>query len=154
MRFLRTTSKDHQIAIRHVELNHIMYNEPRLTAFRIFKTRSDISWYNACDDMASAFPSLKVLHARLAIYDWPIRLEIGELWSMPLLLFGHYDGGLDYADIQLQMNRFQHAKLRTVAHALEQKMMKPKMFQIREDERLAKELTGPIKAKKILRITV
>ncbi|KAK6821674.1 hypothetical protein RU639_007951 [Aspergillus parasiticus] len=152
IRFLRTTSKDSQAAIRHVELNHIMYNEPRLTAFRPFKIRSDVAWYNACDEMASACVSLKVLHARLAIYDWPIRLEIGELWSMPLLLFGHYDDGLDYANIQLQMKRFQDDKLRTVARALEQTMMKPKMFQIPEDERLSKELMGLIKAKKILKI--
>ncbi|KAF7620158.1 hypothetical protein AFLA_005470 [Aspergillus flavus NRRL3357] len=141
-------------AIRHVELNHIMYNEPRLTEFRPFKIRSDIAWYNACEEMASACVSLKVLHVRLAIYDWPIRLEIGELWSMPLLLFGHYDGGLDYAGIQLQMRRFQDDKLRTVERALEQTMMKPKMFQIREDERLSKELMGPIKAKKVLKIVV
>ncbi|GMF75258.1 unnamed protein product [Aspergillus oryzae] len=154
IRFLRTTSKDFQAAIRHVELNHIMYNEPRLTEFRPFKIRSDIAWYNACEEMASACVSLKVLHVRLAIYDWPIRLEIGELWSMPLLLFGHYDGGLDYAGIQLQMRRFQDDKLRTVERALEQTMMKPKMFQIREDERLSKELMGPIKAKKVLKIVV
>ncbi|OGM42848.1 hypothetical protein ABOM_009442 [Aspergillus bombycis] len=154
MRFLRTTSKDHLAAVHHVELSHIMYNEPRLTAFRTFKIRSDLAWYSACDEMASACVSLKVLHARIAIYDWPIRLEIGELWSMPLLLFGHYDGGLDYAGVQLQMKRFQDDKLRSVARALEQKMMKPKMFQIREDEQLAKELMGPIKARKILKLVV
>ncbi|KAE8160567.1 hypothetical protein BDV40DRAFT_302154 [Aspergillus tamarii] len=154
IRFLRTTSKDCQAAIRHVELNHIMYNEPRLTAFRTFKIRSDVAWYNACDEMASACASLKVLHVRLAIYDWPIRLEVGELWSMPLLLFGYYDGGLDYAGVQLQMKRFQDDKLRTVARALEQRIMKPKMFQIREDERLSRELMGPIKAKQILRLVV
>ena len=123
-------------------------------AFRTFKIRSDIAWYIACDEMASACVSLKVLHVRLAIYDWPIRLKIGEPWSMPLLLFGHYDGGLDYAGVQLQMKRFQDDKLRSVARALEQKMMKPKMFQIREDERLAKELMGPIEAKKILKLVV
>ncbi|KNG83367.1 hypothetical protein ANOM_009008 [Aspergillus nomiae NRRL 13137] len=102
MRFLRTTSKDHQAAVRHVELSHIMYNEPRLMAFRTFKIRSDIAWYIACDEMASACVSLKVLHVRLAIYDWPIRLKIGEPWSMPLLLFGHYDGGLDYAGVSFK----------------------------------------------------
>ncbi|GAB1204615.1 hypothetical protein APSETT445_003271 [Aspergillus pseudonomiae] len=149
-----TQAVDHQAAVRHVELSHIMYNEPRLMAFRTFKIRSDIAWYIACDEMASACVSLKVLHVRLAIYDWPIRLKIGEPWSMPLLLFGHYDGGLDYAGVQLQMKRFQDDKLRSVARALEQKMMKPKMFQIREDERLAKELMGPIKAKKILKLVV
>ncbi|KAE8351391.1 hypothetical protein BDV28DRAFT_158797 [Aspergillus coremiiformis] len=154
MRFLRTTSTDAQTAVRHVELNHIMYNEPRLTAFRQYKIRSDFAWYNACDELAAACVSLKVLHVKLSIYDWPIRLEIGELWSMPLLLFGHHDGGLDYAGIQLQMKRFGNERLRAVARSLEQKMMKPKMFQIREDERLAKELMGPIKAKKVLKMVV
>ncbi|KAF7596160.1 hypothetical protein BBP40_003059 [Aspergillus hancockii] len=152
VRFLKTTSKDTQAAIQHVELNHIMYNEPRLTAFRPYKIRSDIAWYNVCDDMAEAFSSLKVLHVKIAIYDWPIRLEVGELWSMPLLLFGHHNGGLDFVNIQLQMRRFKNERLQTVARALEQKMMKPRMFQIREDGRLAKELAGPIKAKSVLRL--
>lgn len=154
VRFLSTTSEDAQAAIRHIELNHIMYNEPRLTAFRQYKIRSDIAWYNACDEIATTCVSLKVLHVKLAIYDWPIRLEIGELWSMPLLLFGHYDGGLDYAGIQLQMTRFNSESLRIVARALEQKLMKPKMFQIWEDERPAKDLMGPVKARKVLRLVV
>ncbi|KAB8067655.1 hypothetical protein BDV29DRAFT_163146 [Aspergillus leporis] len=152
--FLKTTSKDAQAAIRHVELNHIMYNEPRLTAFRTYKIRSDIAWYNACDDMAEAFSSLKVLHIKVAIYDWPIRLEVSELWSIPLLLFGHHDGGLDYAEVQLQMRRFEDEKLKAVARALEQKIMEPKTFQIREDERLARKLGGPVKAKSALRLVI
>ncbi|THC91568.1 hypothetical protein EYZ11_008963 [Aspergillus tanneri] len=151
-RFLKITDKDAQSAIRHVELNHVMYNEPRLTEFRVYKFRSDMAWYLVCDDMAQALVSLSVLHVHMTVYDWPIHLEVGERWSFPLLVFGQYGDQLDYAKIRLRMPRFSEEKLRFVARDLEQKIMKPQRFQIREDERLARKLMGSVKAKKILKV--
>ncbi|KAE8145214.1 hypothetical protein BDV25DRAFT_170685 [Aspergillus avenaceus] len=151
-RFLKTTTADAQSVVHHVELNHTMYNEPHLMEFREYKIRSDIAWYDACDQMAASFSTLKVLHIKLAINDWPIRLELGELWSMPLLQFAHYDGGLDYTGVQLQMKMFKDEKLRAVSRALEKKIMNPKKFQIREDEEMAWELMKSVKATKALRV--
>ncbi|RMJ20747.1 hypothetical protein PHISP_08383, partial [Aspergillus sp. HF37] len=92
VRFLRTTSPAAQACIGHLELEHEMYNEPRLTEHRVFKLRSDMAWHRVCEDMAAAFSGLRVLHVHLTIWDWPIRLKVGEGWSVPLLFFGRDDG--------------------------------------------------------------
>ncbi|PLB54272.1 hypothetical protein P170DRAFT_397515 [Aspergillus steynii IBT 23096] len=149
-RFLKTASKDSQSAINHVELNHIMYNEPRLTEFREYKFRSDRAWYLVCDEMSQSFGSLRVLHVHMTVFDWPIHLEIGERWSFPLLVFGEHGRQLDIAHIWLQMPRFSKEKLKSVARSIEEKIMRPESFQIREDERLARKLMGRVKARKIL----
>ncbi|OJJ36822.1 hypothetical protein ASPWEDRAFT_430380 [Aspergillus wentii DTO 134E9] len=141
-RFLQTTSKDAQASIHHIELNHIMYHEPHLTEFRPFKLRSDIAWYLACEDLSLCLTSLRVLHINQTIWDWPIRLLIGELWSLPLLFFR----GLEYADVKLCMSMFKEDKLKQVAKLLEERIMNAEAYQSREDERLAKELRGPVRA--------
>lgn len=151
-RFLKTTRKDLQSAINHVELNQTMYNEPRLTEFRKYKFRSDRAWYLVCDQMSQNFESLRVLHVHLTVYDWPIHLEIGERWSFPLLVFGEHGRQLDIAQILLRMPRFSKEKLRCVARSVEERIMKPESFQIREDERLARKLMGHLKARRILKI--
>ncbi|PLB36677.1 uncharacterized protein BDW47DRAFT_132673 [Aspergillus candidus] len=156
-RFIKITPADAQASIRHVELRHIMYNEPRLTEFRIYKARSDMAFYLACEDMALAFKSLRVLHVDMRIYDWPIRLEIGELWSLPLLFFGGEGGTgikLDEANIRLRMVMFSDETLRRVARDLEQRMMGPVKFQVREDERLARELHMLGRKAKVLRLVM
>ena len=70
-------------------------------------------------------------------------LEIGETWSLPMMAFAEYKakGGLDVVTINLDMPRFGVQKLKNMAKTLEKRFMKPKAFQIREDERLARELT-------------
>ncbi|RJE18919.1 hypothetical protein PHISCL_08737 [Aspergillus sclerotialis] len=151
-RFLRTTSKDAQANIRHVELNQIMYNEPRFTEFRYYKLRSDLAWSMACEEMALNFTSLKVLHVDLAILDWPIRLVVGESWSEPLLYFGR-GHGLEFANVKLSMTMFNEEKLKAAALAVEKEIMNPVAYQTREDERLARELAGPVRTK-ILRLII
>lgn len=69
VRFLSITDKSAQSAIRHVELNHHMYNEPHLLAFRVFKHRSDFAWYLACEAISDAFTSLRILHVDMTIRD-------------------------------------------------------------------------------------
>lgn len=151
--FLGSVSKDALAEIRHIELNQGMYNEPRLTDFRYYKLRSDLSWSLACEEMSLTMTSLKVLHVDLTIRDWPIRLEIGESWSQPLLFFGG-DDGLESANIKLRMSMFDAEVRERVARALEKELMNPKAYQIREDERLARELAGQVKASKILRLII
>lgn len=151
--FLKRTAKVSQAAIRHLELHHIMYNEPALTEHRIYKCLSDMRWYLTCGDMCEAFTSLKTLHLNLAIADWPIRLEVEEKWALPLKFFRD----LDYADVKLHMGMFKEEKLQKVARKLEEQMMKPEAFQIKNDERIARELMakmGPVKARKVLTITL
>ncbi|KAI9042240.1 uncharacterized protein KD926_005740 [Aspergillus affinis] len=151
-RFMKTTSKDAQSAIKHVELVHSMYNEPRLTEFREYKFRSDKAWFLVCDAMSQSFEDLRVLHVHLAVHDWPIELEVGESWSFPLLVFGEHKPLLDFAKINLQMLRFDKNKLDFVSRSIEERLMKPEAFQIREDAKLARQLRGPLKARRILRI--
>ncbi|KAH1327366.1 hypothetical protein KXV58_005390 [Aspergillus fumigatus] len=124
MRFLKITSKEAQMAIQHIELNHTMYSEPALLNFRWYKCMSDMSWYNACDDLTVYCKSLRVLHISMNIRDWPISLQMGS---------------------------FKQDQLEKVAREIEEQIMDPTAFQIREDERLARELAGPIKAK-VLRL--
>ncbi|KAL2010096.1 hypothetical protein VTN00DRAFT_5903 [Thermoascus crustaceus] len=152
--FLEKTNPEAQGAIRHLELDHVMYNEPRLTAFRWCKDRSDMAWYLACHGMAYNFTSLRELHLNLAVWDWPIRLELGERWALPPLFFGRYHGKLEYADVKLSMGMFKKEKLENVARQLEKAMMTPEADQRKEDARVAKEKAGQLKAKHILTITM
>ncbi|KAH8432587.1 uncharacterized protein LDX57_010218 [Aspergillus melleus] len=151
-RFLKTTSKDTQSAIKHVELSHTMYNEPQLTEFREYKFRSDRAWFLVCDEICQKFEALRVLHVFLVVHDWPIQLEVGERWSFPLLVFGEHEPLLDYAGVNLLMPRFDKQKLTFVSRSIEQRIMKPEAFQIREDEKLARQLMPPLKARKVLRL--
>lgn len=149
-RFLTTTNPVAQNTVRHVELNHHMYNEPRFTNFRLYKHRSDFAWYLACEGMSDRFPSLKVLHINMTIRDWPIHLELDERWTYPLMAFGRKK--LDYADVKLKMVMFDEERLDAVAREIEREMMKPTAYRIKEDERIARELRGPLKASKCLRL--
>lgn len=151
-RFLKTTSKPSQASIQHLELFQTMYNEPRLTEFRPYKTQSDMAFYMVCDAMAARFTSLNYLHIEMNIWDWPIRLEIGERWSWPLLLFGE-SGGVQAVNVRLRMGMFAEEELQAVAEGLERKLMVKKAWQIREDERLARELAGPVKMR-VLRVVI
>lgn len=129
-----------------------MYNEPRLLGFRVFKHRADLAWYCACEDLAVACKSLKVLHVNMRIWDWPIRLELGERWSWPLLVFERYGNKLDFANVRLEMCRFGEEKLKDVAREVEKRIMRPEAWQIREDERLARELNGRGKKGRVLKL--
>ncbi|GAQ05652.1 hypothetical protein ALT_2973 [Aspergillus lentulus] len=151
MRFLKITSKEAQMAIQHIELNHTMYSEPALLKFRWYKCMSDMAWYNACDDLTVYCKSLRVLHIEMYIRDWPISLQVGERRSLPLLAFARYGPRLDWVDIRLHMSSFKKDQLEKVAREIEEQIMDPTAFQIREDERLARELAGPVKAK-VLRL--
>ncbi|KAF9883182.1 hypothetical protein FE257_003869 [Aspergillus nanangensis] len=151
-RFLKTTRPDAQAAIQHIELSHIMYNEPKLTVNRIYKERSDRAWYDVCKLMAKATKSLRVLHFRLRIRDWPIRLQVGERWSLPLAEFGDREERLHYVDIQLKTPMFDRAEVQAVARELEATLMDPAEFQMREDERLARKLSPAKKARNVLRL--
>lgn len=151
-RFLKTTKRYAQASIQHVELNHVMYNEPRLTEFRYYKLRSDMAWYMVCDEMSLYFKSLKVLYATMTVWDWPIRLEVGERWSLPLLFFGR-DNGVEYVNVKLDMAMFNEKKLKDASAAMEEKMMNPKTYQIREDAKMARELAGPVKTK-VLKLVI
>lgn len=130
-----------------------MYNEPRLTDFREYKLRSDRAWYMVCDEMSQNFKDLRAVYVDMTVHDWPIHMEIGERWSFPLLLFGEHGHLLDFAQIRLHMPRFSNEKLRSVARSVEERIMKPDSFQIREDEILARKLMGPVKARKILELS-
>ena len=152
VRFLGTTSKDAQANIRHVEINQTMYNEPHFTEFRYYKLRSDLSWSMVCEKMASNFTSLKTMHVFLEIMDWPIRLKVGESWAQPLLFFGR-SKNLEFVNVNLGMPMFNEDQLKAAELAVEKGMMNPVAYQIREDERLARELEGPIKAR-ILKLII
>ncbi|PYI10546.1 hypothetical protein BO78DRAFT_204194 [Aspergillus sclerotiicarbonarius CBS 121057] len=151
-RFFQITPKEAHAAIRHVEINQSMYSEPHLTKFRVFKVRSDWAFYRACGKLIESCPALRVLHIDFRIRDWPINLEIGEPWSLPLMRFTDYKDRLDFVNIRLQTARFNEKELKEVAKALEKRFMKPLAFQLREDERLARELSGAVRAKRVLRI--
>ncbi|GAD96038.1 predicted protein [Paecilomyces variotii No. 5] len=149
--FLKNTPIVAQNAIRHLELNYIGYNEPRLTEFRKFKIRSDMTWYLACSAMAQNFTSLRVLHLHITIWDWPMKLDLKERWAIPLLVFAR-KGGLEYVDAILRMHMFNNDQLREAARKLEKALMNPRTYQIKDDRRLAMQLQGPVKAGKVLNV--
>ncbi|RAK87901.1 hypothetical protein BO79DRAFT_150127 [Aspergillus costaricaensis CBS 115574] len=142
-RFFNTIPSEVQPAIRHVEINQEMHSEPSLTEHRIHKVRSDWAFTMACENLVRCCSGLQVLYIYFRIRDWPMSLEIGETWSLPMMAFAEYKGkgGLDVVTINLDMPRFGVQKLKNMAKILEKRFMKPKAFQIREDERLARELS-------------
>lgn len=151
-RFLHTASAQEQEVIQHIELNHTMYNEPRLLGFRVFKHRSDLAWYCACEDLAVACKSLKVLHISMKIWDWPIHLELGERWSWPLLVFERFGNKVDFASVALQMCKFEEEKLKEMSREVEKRLMRSEAWQAREDERMTREVNGKVKANRVLRV--
>ncbi|KAL4781180.1 hypothetical protein BJX76DRAFT_363815 [Aspergillus varians] len=161
-RFLEKAPKQAQAAIEHIELHHTMYNEPSLLRFREVKLRSDKSWYLLCERISLTFTALSVVHVDLKVFDAPIELEVGESWSLPILALRGAKaraargegrlGVLRFARVKLKSHRFECEKIRDVERKLERELMDPVAMQIREDERLARELAGVTKASKVLRL--
>jgi hypothetical protein len=157
-RFLDSVSPIAKSAIKHIELLHIMYNEPRLSQFRTIKLRSDQNWFVVCERMADAFTNLSVLHVHLTVFDAPIDLEVGEYWSLPLLAFSGKSGrcgnggGLRFVKVKLGYPHASEEMIRSVEAELEARLMDPVALQVREDEKLAREMAGHIKASKVLRL--
>ncbi|KAL3493111.1 hypothetical protein BJX62DRAFT_90865 [Aspergillus germanicus] len=155
-RFLDSVSPIAKSAIKHIELLHIMYNEPRLSQFRPIKLRSDQHWFVVCERMADAFTNLSVLHVHMTVFDAPIDLEVGEDWSLPLLAFSGKGGrcgnggGLRFVKVKLGYPHVSEEKIRSVEAELEARLMDPVALQVREDEKLAREMTGHMKASKVL----
>ncbi|KAJ0416643.1 hypothetical protein BJY00DRAFT_326164 [Aspergillus carlsbadensis] len=158
-KFLDTISPLAKSAIKHVELLPRMYNEPRLSQFRPIKLRSDQNWFVVCERMAEAFTNLSVLHVNMTVFDAPIDLEVGEDWSLPLLVFSGRGnrkkgngGGLRFVKVNLGYPHASEEKIRSVEAELEARLMDPVALQVREDEKLAREMVGHIKASKVLRL--
>ncbi|KAL4911604.1 hypothetical protein BDW74DRAFT_10635 [Aspergillus multicolor] len=156
-KFLSRTPKCAQAAIKHIELHHTMYNEPSSLAHREIKLRSDKNWYSLCAKISLTFDALSVLHVDMWVICPSASLEVGEPWSLPLLALGRREGkgkqkGLQFVKIQLRSPRFADVKLEHVARQLEAEMTNPIAMQIREDESIARELAGPVRAGKVLRL--
>ncbi|KAL3451302.1 hypothetical protein BJX65DRAFT_239779 [Aspergillus insuetus] len=136
-----------------------MYNEPSLSQFRPVKLRSDQNWFVVCERMADAFTNLSVLHVHMTVFDAPIDLEVGEDWSLPLLVFSSNgggkkgnDGGLRFVKVKLGYPHASEEKIRSVEAELEARLMDPVALQVREDEKLAQEMTGHMKASKASKV--
>ncbi|KAL4880024.1 hypothetical protein BJY04DRAFT_84969 [Aspergillus karnatakaensis] len=152
--FLKNAPKQAQAVIQHIELKHMMYNEPTLTAFRDFKFRGDRNWYSLCERVVNNFSALKVVHIDVSVHDAPISLELGEAWSLPILAFQKAKGkaekkekengvgALDFARVRLRTKQFPKEVVRKAQRQLEEKLMDPIVLQMREDERLARQLAG------------
>ncbi|KAL4771416.1 hypothetical protein BDW60DRAFT_62698 [Aspergillus nidulans var. acristatus] len=155
-RFLDRAPKRAQAVIKHVELRHTMYNEPSLMQNPDLKLRSDKNWYLLCERISLSLKALRVVHVDMTVFDAPIELEIGKLWSLPLLVLGRVGSkkpkGLQFVKIQLRVSRFGEEKLREVERQLEKEMTDLVSMQIQEDKRLAERLTGPRKAGEVLRL--
>ncbi|KAL2824600.1 hypothetical protein BDW59DRAFT_83659 [Aspergillus cavernicola] len=156
-RFLDTVPKQVQAVINHVELKHNMYNEPRMQLFREIKFRSDRNWFMLCERVANSFKELNAVHVDLRVFDAPIELSVGEAWSLPVLILGRErkkkDGkGLRFARVRLSCNRFEDDEVRSVERELERELMDPVAMQVREDEMMARELAGTVKALRVLRV--
>ncbi|KAL4794165.1 hypothetical protein BDV19DRAFT_390443 [Aspergillus venezuelensis] len=158
-RFLWKTPAPALAAVNHIELKHTMYNEPTLTKFRDIKLRADKGWYELCERISLTLKALEVVHVDMAIHGGPIELEIGESWSQPILALGRgkvksgTGGALRFARVILRSDRFEVQKLFDVGRELERELMSPVAMQIREDERLAREMQGLQEARKVLRLT-
>ncbi|KAL4946873.1 hypothetical protein BDV06DRAFT_218023 [Aspergillus oleicola] len=157
-RFMWKSSKAAIASVNHIELHHIMYNEPSLMKFRHIKLKADKRWYELCERISLTLEALEVLHVNVAVYDAPIELEVGESWSQSILALGKGNvksgkgGALRFARVKLRSDRFDGQKISTAEKRLEGELMNPVAMQIREDERVARELEGPRKAGKVLRL--
>ncbi|KAL4963542.1 uncharacterized protein BDV14DRAFT_201730 [Aspergillus stella-maris] len=158
-RFLWKTPVPALAAVNHIELVHTMYNEPTLTKFRDIKLRADKGWYELCERISLTLKALEVVHVNMAIHSGPIELEVGESWSQPILALGRgkvnggTGGALRFVRVILRSDRVEAQKLFDVGKELERELMNPVAMQIREDERLAREMQGLQKAREGLRLT-
>ncbi|KAL4866382.1 hypothetical protein BDV12DRAFT_135694 [Aspergillus spectabilis] len=163
--FLKNVPKQAQEVIRHIELKHTMNNEPTLSRFRELKFRGDRNWYSLCGRIVTSFTALKVVHIDLGVFDAPIALEIGESWSLPILVLQKVKGqagkkreggkgALDFARVRLRSGQFSKEAVRKVERQLEMELMDPVKVQMRKDEKLARQLAGNRKATKVLRLVV
>ncbi|KAL4813208.1 hypothetical protein BDW67DRAFT_110152 [Aspergillus spinulosporus] len=120
-RFLDRVFIRAQAVIKHVELRHAMYNEPSLMQHRKLKLlsdKSDKNWCLRCERISLNFKALRVVHVDMTVFDAPIELEVGEPWSLPLLVLGRVGSGnlkgLQFVEVQLRGSRFGEEKLREV----------------------------------------
>ncbi|KAL3463790.1 hypothetical protein BJX64DRAFT_287011 [Aspergillus heterothallicus] len=164
VRFLSSIPPVAKSTIKHIELTHKMYNEPSLSKYRPIKLRSDHNWFVMCEMMAELFTDLSVLHVNLTVFDTPIELEVGEGWSLPLLVFSgkgrkaeqeegrQNGGGLRFVRVSLEYPKSPIWEVRRVERELEVRLMDPAVLQMREDEKLAREMGKPVKAKKVRKL--
>lgn len=81
------------------------------------------------------FRGMKVLHVQLRVFDWPIRLEVGERWSVPLGFFRR-GGVVEYADVKVKMEMLSEERLGAVGRELERRIMGEGKWVMREQERV------------------
>lgn len=152
-RFLHTTPRSTlETALYHIELTQTMYHEPRLLAFRIFKHRADLAFYSACEDLAVRCRALRVLHVELRVGDWPVRMEVGERWSWPLLVFEKVGNRVQWARVRLSVPGWKGDRLEGVEREVERSVLGDEAFRAREVERERVAREGRVRAGKVLRV--
>lgn len=69
-----------------------------------------------------------------------------------MLTFERYGNRVDFASVWLEMGRFGNEALRRVAMEVERRVMVPERFRVREEERVAREARGNVKASRVLKL--
>ncbi|KAL6233870.1 hypothetical protein BDW75DRAFT_231580 [Aspergillus navahoensis] len=113
---------------------------------RKLKLRSDENWYLLCERITLDLKALRIVLVDSTVFDAPFELEVGES-----VRDGRSKGAADH-EVQLKSSRSKDERLRDVERQLEKEMTNLVAVQIREDERLARELAGPEKAGAVLRL--
>lgn len=128
--FLNRINRDAQCAIRHIELYHTTYYEPKSPEHRAWKRRADSRWLETCRRLSESLPSLRTVHIDLRLGDWPIQLTLSEPWARPFHCFRNL---LD-ARVDLLTGYFHPKQTRQACKDLERAMMAPSAWKAREDK--------------------
>jgi len=87
MAFFRTVRASTSQHLRHLQLHHSTYGDPKLFEYRKYKAKHDRKWAETCMLAVMRFPNLTSLCINLCVNDTPYRLDLKEKWIQPLLFF-------------------------------------------------------------------
>lgn len=119
-RFLSATPPKALKAIQGLELSHVTYGEPELTADRRYKLSDDRKWLKTCKQIRQ-MTDLKRLRLTLQLNDWPSELGLAEEWARPILCLR--GNGLDRVDATIFHSAFSEERLNEAARNLERAIM-------------------------------
>jgi len=89
--FFDTVRESTSQHLRHLQLHHSTYGDPKLFEYVKYKTKSDRKWALTCLLAVKHLPNLTHLCINICINDKPFRFNLNEKWVQPLLYFTYLE---------------------------------------------------------------
>lgn len=135
-RFLNHCRPEALGAIVNLQVYHVIYGEPALTADREWKIRCDKRWMDVCLHMSHKLTGLRQLFIDLRICDWPTQLNLKAAWAQPILDFGEQK----FVDVKARLYHpcFTDEQRAAAARVLEEALMRNEDVEKRREEEALK----------------